>query len=77
MMKLMKIKDIEGFFKMVDSCEGSVYLVGDGLRLNLKSKLAQYFSLAEIFSGGEEIPELELDLENPADINKLIAFAIG
>ena len=59
-MKVSNIKDIEKFFEVVDSCSGKVELVtGEGDRLNLKSKLSQYVSLANIFSGGE-IPELEI-----------------
>ena len=59
-MKVSNIKDIEKFFEVVDSCQGKVELVtGEGDRLNLKSKLSQYVSLANIFSGGE-IPELEI-----------------
>ena len=39
-MKVQNITDIEGFFKVVDSCEGKVELVtGEGDRLNLKSKI--------------------------------------
>ena len=50
-MKVQNITDIEGFFKVVDSCEGKVELVtGEGDRLNLKSKLSQYVSMANIFS---------------------------
>ena len=52
-MKVSNIKDIDKFFSVVDSCEGRVELVtGEGDRLNLKSKLSQYVSLANIFSGG-------------------------
>ena len=59
-MKVMGIKDIDKFFEVVDSCKGKVELVtGEGDRLNLKSKLSQYVSLANIFSNGE-IPELEI-----------------
>ena len=59
-MKVSNIKDIEKFFEVVDSCKGKVELVtGEGDRLNLKSKLSQYVSLANIFSNGE-IPELEI-----------------
>ena len=59
-MKVSNIKDIDKFFEVVDSCKGRVELVtGEGDRLNLKSKLSQYVSLANIFSGGE-IPELEI-----------------
>ena len=42
-MKVQNIKDIQKFFDVVDSCSGRVELVtGEGDRLNLKSKLAQY-----------------------------------
>lgn len=71
------ISDIEKFFEVIDSCTGKIELVSDDLRLNLKSKLAQYVSLANIFSGGGEIPELELIAYNQEDVNKLIAFMIG
>ena len=49
-MKVMGIKDIDKFFEVVDSCKGKVELVtGEGDRLNLKSKLSQYVSLAIIY----------------------------
>ena len=64
-MKVQNITDIEGFFKVVDSCEGKVELVtGEGDRLNLKSKLSQYVSMANIFSNGG-IPELEIVAHEP------------
>ena len=53
-MKVQNITDIDKFFEVVDSCKGKVELVtGEGDRLNLKSKLSQYVSLANIFSNGE------------------------
>ena len=59
-MKVQNIKDVNKFFDVVDSCTGKVELVtGEGDRLNLKSKLCQYVSLANIFSNGE-IPELDI-----------------
>ena len=59
-MKVQNITNIDKFFEVVDSCKGKVELVtGEGDRLNLKSKLSQYVSMANIFSGGE-IPELEI-----------------
>ncbi|MCI6060800.1 MAG: polya polymerase [Dorea sp.] len=75
-MKVQNITDIEGFFKVVDSCTGKVELVtGEGDRLNLKSKLSQYVSMANIFSNGE-IPELEIVAHEPEDINKLFKYMI-
>ena len=61
-MKVSNIKDVDKFFEVVDSCTGKVELVtGEGDRLNLKSKLSQYVSMAKIFSDGT-IAELEYRL---------------
>ena len=76
-MKVQDITDVEGFFKVVDSCKGRVELVtGEGDRLNLKSKLSQYVSMANIFSNGE-IPELEIIAYEKEDIDKLVDFMIN
>ena len=76
-MKVTNISNIEGFFKVVDSCSGKVELVtGEGDRLNLKSKLCQYVSMANIFSNGE-IPELEIIAYEREDIDKLINFMMS
>lgn len=73
-MKVQNIRDIDKFFKVIDSCVGRVELVtGEGDRLNLKSKLSQYVSMANIFSDGT-IAELELIAYEPEDINKLVNF---
>lgn len=76
-MKITNITDIDEFFKTVDSCKGRVELVtGEGDRLNLKSKLSQYVSLANIFSNGAAIPELEIVASEPEDIKKLMKYMI-
>ena len=76
-MKVSNIQDIEKFFKVIDNCKGKVELVtGEGDRLNLKSKLSQYVSLANIFSDGE-IPELELVAYEKEDIDSLMNFMIN
>ena len=76
-MKVQNITDMEGFFKVVDECKGRVELVtGEGDRLNLKSKLSQYVSMANIFSNGE-IPELELIAYEKEDTDRLISFMIN
>ena len=73
-MKITNISDVEKFFKVVDSCAGKVELVtGEGDRLNLKSKLCQYISMAKIFSDGT-ISELEIIAYEPEDIKKLVNF---
>ena len=70
-MKVQNIKDVNKFFEVIDSCKGKVELVtGEGDRLNLKSKLCQYVSLANIFSNGEIAYEKE-------DIDKLLSFMIN
>ncbi len=73
-MKVHNITDIEKFFGVIDSCVGKVELVtGEGDRLNLKSKLCQYVSMANIFSNGE-IPELEIIAYEKEDIDKLVSY---
>ena len=77
-MKLQNLQDPEKLFEVIDSCSGKVELVtGEGDRLNLKSKLSQFLSLANIFSVKEEIPELELVAYDPNDVKKLIDFMIN
>ena len=50
-MKIQNITDVEKFFSVIDQCRGTVELVSpEGDRINLKSKLAQYLSMATIFS---------------------------
>lgn len=76
-MKVQNINDINKFFEVVDSCTGRVELVtGEGDRLNLKSKLSQYVSLANIFSDGV-IKELELVASEPEDVQKLLNFMVN
>ena len=76
-MKVTNIKDVEKFFQVGDSCKGKVELVtGEGDRLNLKSKLSQIVSLANVFSNGE-IPELELVAYEREDIDKLMNSMIN
>ena len=76
-MKVQNITDINKFCDVVDSCKGKVELVtGEGDRLNLKSKLCQYVSLANIFSSGE-IPEMEILAYEKEDVDNLLNFMIN
>ena len=76
-MKVEHISDINKFFDVVEQCKGRVELVtGEGDRLNLKSKLCQYVSMANIFSNGE-IPELEVVAYEKEDIDRLISFIMN
>ena len=75
-MKVQNITDIDKFFEVVDRCSGKVELVtGEGDRLNLKSKLSQYVSIANIFSNSE-IPELEIVAYEPDDIERSTEFML-
>lgn len=75
-MKVQNITDIDKFFEVVDRCSGKVELVtGEGDRLNLKSKLSQYVSTANIFSNSE-IPELEIVAYESDDIERLTEFML-
>lgn len=73
-MKVMNITNVEKFFGVIEQCEDKVELVTEnGDRLNLKSKLSQYVSLAKLcFSG--KIPELELITHNPKDAQKIFNY---
>ena len=76
-MIVQNITDIDGFFKVIDSCKGKVELVTDeGDRLNLKSKLSQYVSLAKIFSDGQ-IEKIQIVAYEPDDTQKLINFMMN
>ena len=76
-MKVQNIKNINKFFEVVDECKGRVELVtGEGDRLNLRSKLSQYVSMANIFSNGE-IPELEIIAYEKEDIDRLINYMMN
>jgi len=75
-MKLHNITNVDAFFKVIDSCKGKVELVSEeGDRLNLKSKLSQYFSMAKLFSDGT-INEMEIVAYDAEDIEKLINFML-
>ena len=73
-MKIQNISDVEKFFKVIDQCKGTIELVSaEGDRINLKSKLSQYLSMASIFSNGY-INELELVAHEPEDVERLIKY---
>lgn len=55
----------------IENCSSFVSLTGD--RINLKSKLTQYLSMANIFSNGY-IKELDLVAHDKEDVERLIKF---
>ena len=73
-MKIQNINDVESFLKIVDQCKGPVELVSpEGDRINLKSKLSQYLSMATMFSNGF-IKELDIVAQDKDDIERLIKY---
>ena len=73
-MKLQNIDNVEKFFSVIDECRGRVELVSpEGDRINLKSKLAQYLSLASVFSNGY-IKELDLIAYEREAVDRLLKF---
>ena len=76
-MKLYNITNIKGLFDVIDECDGRVDLVDEeGNRINLKSKIAQYVSIAKVIKDGE-ISELELVAYEPEDTHKLFTFMMN
>lgn len=75
-MTLENVSNIEGLFEVINECKGQVELVSpEGDKINLKSKLAQLLAVAGVFSNGY-IRELELNVENAEDMNKILEFAM-
>ena len=73
-MKIQNIQDVDAFFNIIDECRGPVELVSpEGDRINLKSKLSQYLSMATIFSNGY-IKELDLVAQDKEDVERLIKY---
>lgn len=76
-MKLRHIKNLDNFFAVLDTCEGKVELVSPNLRINLKSNLARYFGIAQLFaSGSDEVEEIEIVAYEMEDIHRLMKFAM-
>ena len=73
-MKIQNIDNVEKFFEVIDQCKGVVELVSpEGDRINLKSKLSQYVSLATMFSNGY-VRELDIVAHEIEDVERLIKY---
>ncbi len=73
-MKLENVNNVDGLFKVLDSCQGRVELVSDeGDRINLKSKLSQMIMTAKLLNTAT-IKELELIVSDPDDMKKVVNF---
>lgn len=76
-MKISNITNVEGFFKVIEQCKGTVELItSEGDRLNLKSKLSQYVALTKMFSEAK-IDGIELIAHEPEDVDRLLKFLMG
>lgn len=76
-MKLVNVKDPNELMNVVNKCKGKVELIGPDLRLNLKSKITQLVSLAELFSADVELGEFEIVAYDYDDVMLLIQFLVG
>lgn len=72
-MKIHNITNIEKFFDAIERCTGRVDLICDDLCVNLKSEIAKYVAIAQIFSC-DNIPPLEIKTYNQHDTNTLIMY---
>ncbi len=74
--KMVELHDVDvpEFLKVLDNCEGEIYLMTrDGDRLNLKSKLCQLVGLTRLIEGGK-IAEAFIMCERESDESKLVRF---
>ena len=80
--KITNVKNPKSFMDVVEKCEGSVQLVtSEGDNINLKSTLAQFIAIANIFTedGGvkTEIPGVELEVSEQSDVTRLVEFMMN
>lgn len=75
-MKVKQVKDIDGFFKALEKCQGRVELITDEKDvLNLASKLTQFIGLTRVFSN-PEIESYEIVCYNAEDYQLIKEFLI-
>lgn len=72
-MKLDNVKNLEKLFEVIRGCHGRVDLVNVDMALNLKSEVARYFAMAEIFKNGEA-RNMELVVYDPEDRKRIEKF---
>ena len=76
-MKLTNVKDANKLMEVVNKRKGKVELIGPDIRLNLKSKITQLVSLAELFSADVELGDFEIVAYDSDDVYLLIEFLAG
>ena len=74
----LKAEDLEDFFEVINSCEGNVYFECPDMRLNLKSNLCKYVSLAKLcVAGHDDVKEIEIYAESKEDVDRLFKYMCG
>ena len=72
-MKLVNITEVDNFLKIVDECNGDVWLESiDGDKINLKSRLSQYVAINALITC--ENDKLELFCALPEDEQRFFKF---
>lgn len=72
-MRLKNITEINDFLRIVDLCNGAVYLSSTrGDKIYLKSRMSQYVAIGALL--GEHGDELELFCEDKTDEAKFIGY---
>ena len=66
--------NITEFFDVIDKCEGKVEIITEDMRLNIKSKIAQYVSIAKIFFNEDIKGEIEILAYNQQDVLRIMNF---
>lgn len=76
--KLFNINEnnIDKFFELMNGCHGKVELVSEGFRVDLRSRFAQYVSIAKIFMN-KEVEAVELIIYEAEDVHKFIEFMLN
>lgn len=68
--------DLDGFMKVIDKCEGSVFMITeDGNKLNLRSKLSQIIGVVKLIKDGRVKIET-LIFEKQSDEAKMFQFLL-
>lgn len=76
-MTMENISNIDGLFAVINQCTGNVELISDeGDCINLKSRLAQYMTVAGAFSDGY-IRSLRLRVEKDEDKVRIFDFILS
>ena len=75
-MRVKQVRDINGFFKALEKCQGRVELITDDKDvLNLASKLTQFIGLTRVFSN-PDIDSYEIVCYNIEDYNLIKGFLV-